>query len=87
MAIKVSYVFCKTLSIAKDIQLFAIDGFSFSKSGYIKAHRNTYFVKRNNIITTIQRQDMVQSDFFLPDYLDYKLFSDKIKPNYILPAV
>lgn len=87
MAIKISYVFCKTLSIAKDIKLFASDGFAFSKSGYIKAHRNTYFIKKNGTISTIQQKDIIQSDFFLPNYLDYKLFSDKIKPNYILPAV
>jgi tRNA A37 threonylcarbamoyladenosine modification protein TsaB len=87
MAIKITYIFLKTLSISKDIELFATDGFYFSNNNPIKAIKKMYFIKENDKITTKFFNEEIETDFKLPEILNIEKFSTDIEPLYILPAV
>ena len=88
MAIKVSYIFLKTLSITKNIKLFATDGFAFNGENLIKATGTLYFMKENGKISTIKlEQQDIKQKFSLPDSLDQDIFSEDSEPLYMLPAV
>ena len=50
MAIKVGFVFLKTISIALKIPLLGCDGFYFNQNSPIKAVANRYFMKKNGKI-------------------------------------
>ena len=88
MAIKITYIFLRTLSITKDIPIFASDGFSFNQNSPIKAVGSRFFMKKNGIISIQNLQDtnLVKS-FDLPKILDDTIFSADIEPLYVLPAV
>jgi len=85
MSIKLAYVFFKTLCIAKNIKLFAQDGFYFNKNEPIKAVGNSCFVKKEGIITL--KNDETPGGFALPERLDLNEMSKDIEPLYILKAV
>ena len=88
MAIKISYVFLRTLSIALEIPLYACDGFAFNDNRPIRAMRTLYFNK--DALGSIQTKHFaqeVEQIFALPHVLDETLFSDDTAPLYILPAV
>ncbi len=88
MAIKVSYLFLKTLSITLDCPLFATDGFAFNKNSPIKAHGNRFFMKENGRISIKQmRSDATPLPLVLPKHLDHHLFETENEPLYILPAL
>jgi len=88
MAIKVSYIFLKTLSITKNIKLFATDGFAFNGENLIKATGTLYFMKENGKISAIKlEQQDIKQKFSLPDSLDQDIFSEDSEPLYMLPAV
>ena len=87
MAIKVTYLFLKTLSIVKDIKLLATEGFSFNENRPIRALKKVYFVKNNDKIVTKIYKDEIEQKFFLPKTLDEEIFSEEIEPLYVLPAV
>ncbi len=89
MAIKITYLFLKTLSITLNVPLFATNGFSFNKKSPIKAVGALYFVEENGTIRTqkIDVKNINLIPFSLPKHLDKKIFSDQTKPLYILPAV
>ncbi|WP_234697106.1 hypothetical protein [Nitrosophilus alvini] len=87
MSIKLVYIFLKTLSISRGIELKAADGFLFSKDEPIPAIGNLYFVKKNGIISTKKFEKKIDTSFELPTRLDRSRFSDDIEPLYILPAV
>jgi len=87
MAIKIAYVFLKTVSITLGINLFASDGFLFNGNKPIRALKRVYFVKENEkIITKVSKKEFEQK-FELPDLLEKKKFSQNCEPLYILPAV
>jgi tRNA A37 threonylcarbamoyladenosine modification protein TsaB len=86
MSIKLVYIFLKSLQIAKDINLFATDGFYFNSNTPIKAIKNSYFIKRDGIIN-IEKLNCQIEDFELPDTLKKEDFSEDIEPLYILPAI
>ncbi len=87
MAIKVAYLFLKTISIVKDVKLFASEGFLFNGNGPIRALKKVYFVKNDDkIVTEIFKEDIDQK-FALPEVLDKSLFSEDTEPLYVLPAV
>ncbi len=89
MAIKITYVFLKTLSITLKVPLFATDGFSFNKKSPIKALGSLYFIKENGNIRA-QKIDVNNTDiapFSLPEHLDKTIFTDQTNPLYVLPAV
>ena len=85
MAIKLAYVFFKTLQITKNIKLLAADGFYFNQNSPIKAVGNSYFVKKEGIITLTKNEK--EGKFTLPEKLNFKDFSEEVEPLYILKAV
>ncbi len=87
MAIKITYILLRTLSIVKGIELFATDGFNFNQNSPIKAMRKMYFVKEDELIKTEFIEDEIKCDFYLPQNLKIENFSKDIEPLYILPAV
>ncbi len=89
MAIKITYLFLRTLSIARSLPLLATDGFAFNQNSPIKATGSLYFSKENGKITTrkIDTQKEKIQPFALPEQLDETIFSDETEPLYVLPAV
>jgi tRNA A37 threonylcarbamoyladenosine modification protein TsaB len=87
MAIKVAYIFLKSLSILKEIPLFATDAFYFNENQPIKAIGKLYFVKIASEIKTQSLEKAPESVFRLPDVLDYSEFSNISTPLYKIGAV
>jgi len=87
MAIKVAYVFLKSLSVLKKIPLFARDAFYFNENQPIKAIGKLCFVKISSEIETQKFQTVPTSVFKLPDELDYNEFSINATPLYKIGAV
>jgi hypothetical protein len=89
MAIKVCYVFLKTLSIVKGIELKASNGFCFNENTPIKALGKKYFFngKDGNIQIEFLKEDDIIKDFILPERLDIDTFNEDSLPQYNLPAV
>ncbi len=88
MAIKVAYVFLKTISITKNINFFATNGFNFNNNSPIKALGKKYFKNNNGeIIIDFIDDNEDLNDFELPNSLDEKIFSSETLPIYNLPAV
>jgi len=89
MAIKISYIFLKTLSITKNIPLKAASGFLFNENSPIKALGKKYFFNgQDDKITIDFIEDLEElKDFKLPDDISNISFSEDTLPNYHLPAV
>jgi len=88
MAIKVSYVFLKTVSITKNIQLRACSGFEFNKNSPIKALGKKYFIQEENEIKVdFLEKDCIIRDFELPKSINKINFNKQTLPIYNLPAV
>jgi len=85
MAIKLSYVFFKSIEITKGIKLLGADGFEFNQNKPIKAVGKSFFVKRDGIITL--EKDLKAGEFSLPESLEQIDFSDDTSPLYILSPV
>ena len=87
MAIKVAYIFLKSMSILKKIPLFATDAFYFNKNQAIKAIGKLCFVKIGPEIKTQKLEIVPEAKFTLPDVLDYNEFSKNTTPLYSIGAV
>ena len=92
MAIKVAYVFLKTISISKNINLKACSGFEFNQNSPIKALGKKYFFPSNNDENKNVKVDFLDNntkihDFELPNVLENIEFSEETLPIYNLPAV
>jgi len=87
MAIKVAYIFLKSISILKNIPLYAVDAFYFNNNKPIKALGKLYFVKISQDIKTQKLETVPQSSFKLPDVLEYSEFSQDNLPMYGIGAV
>ena len=87
MAIKVAYIFLKSISIMRKIPLFATDAFSFNKNQPIKAIGKLYFVKISSEIKTQKLEIAPEVVFTLPSELDYNEFSTTSTPLYMIGAV
>ncbi len=92
MAIKVGYVFLKTLSITKNIELRACSGFEFNQNSPIKALGKKYFIndsneKEHNVKVDFLDNNTKIHDFELPNVLESINFSKETLPIYNLPAV
>ena len=87
MAIKVAYIFLKSISILKNIPLFATSAFYFNKNQPIKAIGKLCFVKIDSEIKTLKLETVPEVIFTLPDVLDYNEFSNNIAPLYSIGAV
>jgi len=85
MAIKLSYIFFKTMEIAKGIKLYGAEGFEFNQNRPIKAAGASFFVKNNGIITL--KKDLKAGEFFLPKNLKDINFNEDTSPLYILSPV
>ena len=88
MAIKVAYIFLKTIAITKQIEFKAIDGFSCNNNSPIKALGKKYFIQKNGdiIIDFIEKETLLK-DFTLPKDLDKLTLLDDTLPQYHLPAI
>ena len=88
MAIKVAYIFLKTISISKNIELFAAEGFLFNENTPIKALGKKYFIKdKNKIKVDFLEKDCIIRDFKLPMCIEKYNFNKETLPIYNLPAV
>lgn len=87
MAIKIAYIFLKSMSILKNIPLFATDAFYFNENHPIKAIGKLYFVKIASEIKTQKLETVPEIHFVLPDVLDYSEFSTAAAPLYGIGAV
>jgi len=87
MAIKVAYIFLKSMSILKKLPLFATDAFYFNKRQPIKAIGKLFFVKISSEIKTQKLEIVPSSGFELPDVLDYSEFHTNTTPLYSIGAV
>ncbi len=87
MGIKVTYLFLKTLSIVKNIPLFAIDGFFFNDNSPIKAVGKLYFVKNSEVISLLPLEAPSINGFSLPNVIDAKNFKSDNAPYYGIDAV
>ena len=87
MAIKVAYIFLKSMSVLKNIPLFATDAFYFNKNEPIKAIGKLCFVKIASEIKTQKLETAPNMEFNLPDVLDYTEFSTTVSPLYGIGAV
>ena len=87
MAIKLAYIFFKTLQITTNINLFGCEGFVFNNNRPIKAVGNLYFVKENGKIVSKKLSGVQEGSFFLPKSLDKLKCTKDIAPLYIIPAV
>ncbi|RUM64855.1 MAG: hypothetical protein DSZ04_01365 [Sulfurimonas sp.] len=87
MAIKIAYIFLKSLSIIKNIPLFATDAFYFNENEPIKAIGKLHFVKITSEIKTQKLETAPDIIFTLPYVLDYNEFSTEAAPLYMIGAV
>ena len=87
MAIKVSYIFLRTLCIVKNISLLATDAFYFNNNAPIKAVGKLYFVKNRDAIETETLLEAPVMEFTLPQQLRLEDFSKETAPFYGIGAV
>ncbi|ECZ2995943.1 tRNA threonylcarbamoyladenosine biosynthesis protein TsaB [Campylobacter coli] len=84
MGIKISYVSLRTLSIVKNIPLFAISAFELNNNQPIAAHKNMCFVKKEDEIIL---EENTAGEFFLPPNLSKLNKKDDNLPFYFLSAI
>ncbi len=88
MAIKVSYVFLKTICLTKKIEFRACSGFEFNENSPIKALGKKYFINDNkNVKVDFLDNNSKICDFKLPSVLENIEFTSETLPIYNLPAV
>lgn len=87
MAIKIAYIFLKSMSVLKNIPLLATDAFYFNENQPIKAIGKLFFVKISSEIKTQKLEIAPEASFKLPDVLDYSEFSATATPLYGIGAV
>jgi len=87
MAIKVAYIFLKSISILEKIPLFATDAFYFNKNQPIKAIGKLCFVKIASEIKTQKLETAPSMEFELRDVLYYSEFTKSASPLYGIGAV
>ena len=91
MAIKIAYIFLKSISIIKKINLYAVSGFCFNNDSPIKALGKKYFFRefhnsKEKIVIKFLG-DAKLEEFLLPQSLENIEFTDNTLPEYNLPAV
>ena len=90
MAIKIAYVFLKTISIVHKINLYAISGFELNNNSPIKALGKKYFFRDKNDKEKINIDFIGENridEFILPECLEMLKFNTNTLPEYNLPAV
>lgn len=87
-AIKLSYIFFKTLSLTWEIPLWGASCFDLNPAATIKAHGNTYFIyEEGTILTRVFPTPPPTTHLSLPQRLDSLPFSQEDAPLYVLPAL
>ncbi len=87
MAIKIAYIFLKTLSVVKEIPLLCQDAFYFNNNAPIKALGKLYFVKIQNKIQKQKFEEAPECEFVLPQTITYEDFKNDCLPDYNIDAV
>jgi tRNA A37 threonylcarbamoyladenosine modification protein TsaB len=88
MAIKIAYIFLKTISITKNIKLEACEGFEFNQNSPIKALGKKYFIRNENEVKVdFLEKECIIHDFKLPMCIEKYNFNEETLPIYNLPAV
>jgi len=89
MAIKVAYIFLKTISISKKINFLSVSGFELNNNSPIKALGKRYFVQdeNKNISMRFLKENETLNDFILVKNLNISEYTKETLPNYQLPAV
>ncbi len=87
MAIKIGYIFLKSLSIALDVPLLACTGFAINQNKPIPASGKMYFVKKGEDIKLEKLELDETNKIAMPKDLKTIDFSIEIEPLYILPAI
>lgn len=87
MAIKITYIFLKSIAILKNISLFALDAFYFNQNQPIKAIGKLYFVKIGTEIITQKLQEVPNNLFELPRMLENRELNTNTAPIYAISAV
>ncbi len=87
MAIKISYIFLRTVSITKNIPLLATDAFYFNENSPIKAVGKLCFVKTSEGIVTQVFNEVPLNRFRLPKRLRLDDFEKDTAPYYGIGAV
>lgn len=87
MAIKIAYIFLKSLSILNKIPLYATDAFYFNNNMPIKAIGKLYFVKIASEIKKQKFEEIPESVFALRETLEIDDFSTNTTPLYSIGAV
>jgi tRNA A37 threonylcarbamoyladenosine modification protein TsaB len=87
MAIKVAYIFLKTLSIINNYTFLATDAFCFNENTPIKAIGKLCFVKTSQSIETQLFESVPQNSFALPKQIDIDDFTQETLPLYGIAAV
>jgi hypothetical protein len=87
MAIKIAYIFLKTLCIVRNIELYATNAFTFNDNQPIKAFGKLYFEQSNGTITTKKYDEAPSMSFNLPKKINLSEYSEEITPLYVLPSV
>ncbi|GHS89068.1 glycoprotease [Campylobacterota bacterium] len=96
MGLKLSYIFLRAFSIARDIEFLAAESFAFSGDRAILAHKNRWFVKKPNGEIVIENRENAQENsengrniehkISAPSKLDLSIFCGDTAPQYILNA-
>ncbi|MBZ7942534.1 tRNA threonylcarbamoyladenosine biosynthesis protein TsaB [Campylobacter sp. LH-2024] len=84
MGIKISYVSLSTLSIVRNIPLFAISAFELNNNQPISAHKEMCFVKKGDEIFL---EKAISGEFVLPLNLSKLNKKNDNLPFYFLPAI
>jgi len=87
MAIKIAYIFLRTLCIVNNIKLLGADAFVFNDNQPIKAFGQLYFMQSNGTITTQKFEEPQTACFKLPKKFELSDYSEETAPLYVLPAV
>ncbi len=87
MAIKIAYIFLKSISIALDISLLACEAFDLGGLKFVRAFGDMYFTKEDKEIVLKKLQNPNIQDAVLPKHLGNVHFTDKTEPLYVLPAI
>ncbi len=91
MAIKIAYIFLKTICIVNNISLYAVSGFDFNNNSPIKALGKKYFFKEYNNskekIVIKSLGNSVIEEFLLPKSLEKIKYTTDTLPEYNLPVV
>lgn len=84
MGIKISFLSLKTLSIVKNIPLFALSAFELNDFKPIRANKNLCFVYEKGEISLKKAEP---AEFFLPENLTKLTLNEDNLPFYFLDAV